>query len=282
MWQSRKKVLVSVIIPTLNNVSRKQFSLRATLLSLKQSGIAGELIIVDNGSNDETRGCLFQLAKNSSIPCRIFDHPVPGTRAAARNQGARKALGDVLLFIDDDIVFHRQDFSLIENCRTNTFACGAKRFWSKRNWLTKEIMNSLMLCDNESLFKGAYLPEGNNEFTGYRSLHEYSFIGCFGCLRAETFWDVGGFDEKYIGWGYEDTDLMMRLILAGNEFVKMYNNISILHLSHPSSHLFETERLINRKRFENLEKSVKFVFKANHLFGIFENDGRAILQRMRD
>jgi len=89
----------SIIIPTYN---RKE-SLRETLLSLtRQTWPADrfEVIVVDDGSTDGTE----EIAKDKfPFTLRYVRQSNQGS-AVARNTGAKQASGDVLIFLDDDIL----------------------------------------------------------------------------------------------------------------------------------------------------------------------------------
>ena len=92
----------SIIVPTLN---------RSALLCKTLSSIAlqtfpadqFEIIVVDNGSIDCTREIVGALIKNN--PChqiRYVYEPASGL-LAGRHRGARDAIGELLIFVDDDI-----------------------------------------------------------------------------------------------------------------------------------------------------------------------------------
>src|SRR5262245_10574605 len=79
---------VSIIIPTWNEAA----SIAQTIRSLREQG-ADEVIVVDGGSGDGTLG----LAQSAD---QIWTSP-PG-RAIQMNAGAKRATGDVLLFLHAD------------------------------------------------------------------------------------------------------------------------------------------------------------------------------------
>ena len=60
-----------------------------------------DLIVVIDGSTDETAAAL--AAVPCPFPVRILEQPNSGA-ASARNRGARLASGDVILFLDDDMI----------------------------------------------------------------------------------------------------------------------------------------------------------------------------------
>lgn len=90
--------LVSVIMPTHNRASWVR---RAALSVLGQTHQRLELIVVDDGSDDDTSEVLGQLEG----PVRLLSQPRAGAYAA-RNVGLRHAAGELLAFIDSDDAWH--------------------------------------------------------------------------------------------------------------------------------------------------------------------------------
>ncbi len=91
-------LLVSVVIPTYNRAA----SLRETLDSLARQTYPAdrfEVIVVDDGSTDGT-----PEVANLAFPYRLrYVRQDNAGSAAARNHGAQKSSGDLLIFLDDDI-----------------------------------------------------------------------------------------------------------------------------------------------------------------------------------
>src|SRR5437868_2151795 len=92
-------MLISVVIPTYN---RKEIlsSLLARMFNHDFPTTAYEVIVVVDGSTDGSAQFLHSL----KAPCafRVIEQPNEG-RSAARNVGARAAMGRFILFLDDDM-----------------------------------------------------------------------------------------------------------------------------------------------------------------------------------
>jgi glycosyltransferase involved in cell wall biosynthesis len=88
----------SVIIRSKDEADR----LRLTLASLGQQTETAEIIVVNDGSSDHTRAVLAEAAER--LPIIAIHHAVPLGRSAAANAGAALASGDVLLFLDGDML----------------------------------------------------------------------------------------------------------------------------------------------------------------------------------
>lgn len=92
--------LISVIIPTFNRCQRLQRALAGLGEQRIESG-AFETIVVSDGSTDGTDVYLERGA--TPVPVVSMRQPNTGP-AAARNRGIAEACGDLIVFIDDDIV----------------------------------------------------------------------------------------------------------------------------------------------------------------------------------
>jgi glycosyltransferase involved in cell wall biosynthesis len=92
---------ISVVIPTHNKSAQLQMMLDP-LLNQSLPPNDYELIVVDNGSTDDTPEIIEHLSQQH-FNVRYLREPRPGP-AAARNAGVSAARGEYVLFIDDDIV----------------------------------------------------------------------------------------------------------------------------------------------------------------------------------
>src|SRR3954462_14551197 len=92
---------VSVIIPTFNGGS----GLAPTIASLRRQTLQPvEIIVVDDGSTDQTR-TVAQTARAQGLVNMVICHGTRCGRSAAINAAARFASGDLLLTVDADTVF---------------------------------------------------------------------------------------------------------------------------------------------------------------------------------
>jgi len=97
------KPVVSIIIPTLNRSATLHDTL-VSLASLDHDAAAYEILVVDNGSTDYTGELVDRfISSTPSHRIRYYYEPEPGL-LSGRHKGALKAKGDILVFIDDDII----------------------------------------------------------------------------------------------------------------------------------------------------------------------------------
>ena len=94
-----KKIKISIIIPTFNY---EKFIKRAIASVLNQNLLPSELIIIDDGSTDNTEALVSKYL-NQGLPISL-DYYIKKNQgvAAARNDGAGYARGDYILFLDAD------------------------------------------------------------------------------------------------------------------------------------------------------------------------------------
>ncbi len=178
--------------------------------ALQQSSVQpAEVIVVDDGSLDASGDVAERFG------ARVLRLPASLGPAAARNAGAKTAEQPVILFLDADVVVHRNTIELIEST-LNDGAIGA-------------------------LF-GAYddTPLEPGLVSQYRNLlHHYThstasrnawtfWAGC-GAIRRELFLDCGGFDESYREPSVEDIELGVRLSQAGVR-IEVVPQIQVRHL----------------------------------------------------
>jgi glycosyltransferase involved in cell wall biosynthesis len=90
---------ISVVICTRNRAPYLPEALRA--LERIRTSIPWELVVVDNGSTDETAAILGTFAQSGTVQARVLPEPMAGL-SRARNTGWRAARGDIVAFTDDD------------------------------------------------------------------------------------------------------------------------------------------------------------------------------------
>jgi glycosyltransferase involved in cell wall biosynthesis len=89
---------ISVIIPTYN---REKFIGRAIRSVLRQTIACSEILVIDDGSMDQTATLVRSLRASSSVPIHFFYQQNKGV-AAARNLGIQRAQSEFIAFLDSD------------------------------------------------------------------------------------------------------------------------------------------------------------------------------------
>jgi glycosyltransferase involved in cell wall biosynthesis len=90
---------VSVVLPTRNRSSMLR---QAIASALAQGSVETEVIVIDEGSSDDTPE---QLQRLGDEPLSVIRHDPPKGVCAARNAGIVRARGEWLAFLDDDDIW---------------------------------------------------------------------------------------------------------------------------------------------------------------------------------
>jgi glycosyltransferase involved in cell wall biosynthesis len=188
---------VSVIIPAYNAADVIG---RAIESALRQTVRAGEIIVVDDGSTDDT------AAVATKYPLVTVVSQRNRGPAAARNAAVRLAHGDWLALLDAD-----------------------------DSWADKKLEHQLPYTEDPKIglihARSGLTPEQTRPTV--ETLLQGNFIGTSSVLlRRAAFDAVGGFDEdRALTYGSEDYNLWVRLRAAGWEFEVCNED---LHLYTPS------------------------------------------------
>jgi len=95
---------LSVVIPAYNEVARLGNSLRAVMDYLRQKSLGGELIVVDDGSSDQTAELAREVFKESgNLRTSVISYKSNLGKGRAVRLGLLAARGDVALFSDADL-----------------------------------------------------------------------------------------------------------------------------------------------------------------------------------
>lgn len=207
----------SIIIPAYNQA---RYLSQAIESALCQSAAIVEIIVVDDGSTDETPEVVARYARHPSL--RAIRQPNAGL-PAARNRGAREATGDYLCFLDSD------DWLAPDKIR------------SQAAILDADPDVALAYCDIVTVDEaGQPLPEQYTVAQAGRVLSGDIFpslmIGGYFpphtvLLRRDVFTEAGGFDPT-LG-GHADYDLWLR-VAATHRAVFVEERLAY-YRTHPTS-----------------------------------------------
>jgi GT2 family glycosyltransferase len=208
-----------------------------------QTGVDGriEVIVADDGSRDETADVVAAFTRTARLPVRFTTEPHAGFRLArVRNQGARLACGDYLIFLDGDCILPRDHVAAYLARRRPGVAhlgyCArlpeAASAAVRPGALAATDLTALVPAAERRLLRRRFRKAWWHGLLRHPSKPRLAG-GDFGVWRAD-FERVNGFDERFIGWGQEDDDLGLRLRAAGVRLESILDRTCSLHVWHPT------------------------------------------------
>lgn len=196
-------------------------ALRLCLLSaFRQRVLPDEIIICDDGSRDATRQLIEKLRPESPVPLIHIWHPDEGFHLARiRNKGIARARYDYILQIDGDIILHPYYVSdQLANAREGFFFTGNRYYLSPDESArllaqrTPDIRIPFVLhTDSWRRLRLPVLQELLRRYYHWDDEYLYT-TGCNMAFWRQDLLDINGYDESFTGWGWEDTDVALRLI----------------------------------------------------------------------
>ena len=197
---------LSVVLPTYQRAAL----LHECLCALAASNCTDfEVVAVDDGSTDDTGAVLRGHA--DKLPLTALTQASNAGPAAARNRGIQAASGNLILFIDDDVVVSPD--LLAEHLRLHEQAADPLVcFLGRVEWHPELTVTPFMQWLDRSGLQFAYdtwLREGPVD-PPYAAFYTANLS-----MRRELLVAVGGFDERFPYPAYEDMELAYRLVQLG-------------------------------------------------------------------
>jgi GT2 family glycosyltransferase len=185
---------------------------RSCLEVLRSSvGLDDEVIVVDNGSTDETRTAL------GGYPwVKVVRNDRNRGFAGGCNDGAAVATRDVVVFLNNDTLpVGRWLDELLEPMTDPTVTASGPR----SNFVSgPQLVNGTSYVVNRTVGLRAFVEDWQREHRG-RIEEAERLVGFCLAVRRASFEQVDGFDEDFGTGGYEDEDLCLRLRAAGGRLL---------------------------------------------------------------
>jgi len=258
----------SIIIPAWN----VEDTVYKCLKSIEQSSFNRqyphllEVIVIDDASTDNTWEVL-NKALNLKLNLTIIRHNKHYCRAADMNTGLYFSHGDIIISVDADVIL--SFFAIEELMKRHCILKGERilliGFRSdiaknspliKDSKIPKTIVTEIPLFYNDN--RVTYHWSGEPPYPGWpenicRETNHLKSLGhgkrvwapdgeffdlprmVFGVLFGidrKGLLSIGGFDERFIGWGWEDTYVGARAISLGYYIIPVYS-ATCFHVSHP-------------------------------------------------
>ncbi|AGB39279.1 glycosyltransferase family 2 protein [Natronococcus occultus] len=203
---------------------------------LRQRSNPDEVIVVNNGANDATRELVESQTKRfdrTSIALHHHPRSTDTSLQGGRNDAIRIANGDVICFVDDDVIPHE------------TWLEGIERGYE---WSTSAVAvgGPAPTTDEELTFQHPVVqsPTNQNHLNRFGEHRQITYkwipptpvetdflIGANMSFEVDVLEEVGGFDPSYRGHPqFEELDVMAKLWKRG-ETIVYHPDALVYHLS---------------------------------------------------
>ena len=201
------EVTVSVVVPVYNGGKRLEYCLQSVHCAEPPPD---EIVVVSDGCADGA------WKKAKGFGARVIRREKTGGPAKARNAGATAAKGDILFFIDADVIVPTGAVGMV-----------------KRYFLQNPLVDALIGSYDDQPSSKNFLSQYRNLFNHY--IHQNSkreaatFWGACGAVRSNLFRNLGGFDENFPFPSIEDIELGGRMKKAGKT-IRLLKELQVTHM----------------------------------------------------
>ncbi|MFZ1808152.1 MAG: glycosyltransferase [Cyclobacteriaceae bacterium] len=211
---------LSVIIPTKDRGGVFEHSLRSAIDAT--SHLLAEIIVVNDSKTSKPIISNIERIK-------LLNNPKAGV-ASARNLGVANSNGNILLFLDDDVVISKQSVDHVIKLHNDHFNACFNLNWvyppELESELDKNLFGRFLQKHGMNHFKGWYNDEGWRDNALFPSKSVSSFHLS---IARKDFYKTKGYNETFPHAGFEDYDFPHQLKKAGIRFyidsqVVVYHN----------------------------------------------------------
>lgn len=232
--------------------------------ALAQSVFFTEIIIADDGSNEDTKQLIEQFQQKTDMPIHhIWQEDLGFRKSKILNKAIAQTTADYIIQVDGDCIMHEnfvedhvkaaQKGVYLYGSRVNILPNFVADIFAKKqinfNFFSKQIKNKTRSLHIPFLSKFYKIHDGISK----------KFRGCNVSYWRDDFIAINGYNEDFEGWGREDSDLVIRM---GNNGVKAkrirYAGI-VFHIHHKinSKQNFELNDKIQNETI--LKKTIRVV-----------------------
>ena len=227
----------SIVIPVHGQAALTRRCLEA--LFARPSSVGAELIVVDDASRDPTP----ELRAGYGDRIRVVRRLANGGFAAACNEGAAEASGELLLFLNNDTIPQAGWLDALvayTDAHPDAAIVGSKLLFPNDT-----IQHAGVVICQDGLPRHVYAGFPAEHPAVSRSRRFQAVTAACMLVRREAFEEAGGFDAAYVNC-LEDADLCLRLGALGHE----------IHYCHESV-LYHLESVSRGRRSRDIDRNVR-------------------------
>ncbi len=224
----------TLITPTYNWAE----ALELLLLSiLNQTIIPNEVIIADDGSNENTKELIKKFQSTFPVPLiHIWHEDNKNQKPKIMNKGIATAKNDYIIEIDGDIIMNKY---FIEDHLS--FAEKGIYLYGSRVNIQESFLPELFLKKKKhfNLFSKGIKKRARTiripylmNFAKITTERSSKLRGCNMSFWKSDFIKINGFNENLVGWGIDDSEMIQRLHNIGIKGKRLKNTAIAYHIYH--------------------------------------------------
>lgn len=231
---------IAVLIPTKN----RRYLLEKALQSVfNQSTTPEEIIVVNDGSTDDTGVFLLDLSKKYSN-LRVVTRNESGGVNTARNQGIKLAESEWVAFLDDD-----------DELKKNAVSIMKEKIGVIRDDFYLICFNTLIVNDKEEFIGGFQFKDSSDFFdpTYEEFMTKYNLKGDCKPVFRKTVFSTGNYWFEESVNGFES--ITIRKMIRDNKMIRYYKHVStVINQKSDIEHLSTSAPLKNPKAYLDIHK----------------------------
>lgn len=231
--------IFSIVIPSYNRLFLLEIIIPELLKQINDLNIQGELLVIDDGSTDNTPEFLLKTQKEN-INFRFSINSKNLGIAKTRNLLINNAKGKFIIFCDSDVI-------------------------PSNNWLKSHL--DILMCNEKAISQGKLILTNqitnlkeikNNPLTdNSRAFFDTANVG----ILRETLLNMDGFDEGFLNYGWEDLELGFRLKKTKIRLVRNNNALGY----HYQNTLLKDLNSLKQKELARVKGTIYFYNKHRSL-----------------
>lgn len=198
-----------------------------------------EVIVTDDGSRDETEEVVAKFADRVDFSVAYTTHPHNEFQLAkCRNEGVAVSQAPYILFLDGDLICPPDFVAQHLRHRKRGYAMAGDSIW-----MNQKVSESIGIEEIRQGDFRAWATEQEVRRMRWKALRAavYSRLGLPDrprmkggniALWRDDYEVINGYDQDFVGWGLEDSDLQRRLYQAGVRFLSSMRWTRTHHLWH--------------------------------------------------
>ncbi|EFP1606328.1 glycosyltransferase [Campylobacter jejuni] len=259
--QKQKPKTCTLIITTYNQKER----LKLVLDSVKNlTFLPNEVLIADDGSKEDTARLIEEYQKD--FPCKlehIWQEDEGFRLSEIRNKAIKTSNSEYIIVIDGDMILEKNFINDHLNfAQKKVFLQGSRVILNEKE--SKELLskNDFSLAFDKKGFKNQrniFLAKCIYKFSKLskkffkKSQLIKGIRGCNMSFYKSDFEAIEGFNEKFIGWGREDSEFVARFLFNDGAFKRLKFNALAYHIYHEenSKNMLEINHQIYLETIKN-------------------------------